>query len=159
MAIEILNHAFLGPGRWSVRPGITPPVKREAVLRRNGYGTFFTGLILGVIGTLSGMAYYSSQYPGGGFGPFAGGPGATATIDQSRDRTMSSSENQLTALRVRLPQVPLRDSPCGRCRVIFTLSEGDIVRVIERGQFRENNEWLKVSVGGQEGWLTRYDLE
>ncbi|MCI0660605.1 MAG: SH3 domain-containing protein [Acidobacteria bacterium] len=161
MAIEILNIALLGHRHWSVRPNIIPPVKTEAVFRSNGFGTFITGLILGVIGTLAGMAYYSSQYPGSGWGPLTGGPGATATatVEQSRESTIPGSENQLTALRVRLPQVPLRDGPCGRCRVIFNLSEGDIVKVIERGQFRENNEWIKVSVGGQEGWLTRFDLE
>ena len=108
---------------------------------------------------MAGFVYYSSQYPGSGWGPFTAGPGATATVEQSRESAAPSSENQLTALRVRLPTVPLRDAPCAKCKVIFTLSEGDIVKVIERGQFRDNNEWIKVSVQGQEGWLTRFDVE
>jgi|SRR5262245_11782495 len=159
MAIEILNDALLGHRKWSVRPNITRPVRSAGGLKRNGYGPFFTGLILGVIATVSGFVYFSSQNPGSGWGPFTAGPGGTATVEQSRESPVSSSENQLTAFRVRLPQVPLRDAPCARCKVIFTLSEGDIVKVIERGQFRDNNEWIKVSVQGQEGWLTRFDVE
>jgi hypothetical protein len=144
---------------WVATPNKIRPVATVGVFRTSGFGTFFTGLILGVIATLSGMAYYSSQYPGGGLGPFTAGPGATATVEQSRESAIPGSENQLTALRVRSPKVQLRDAPCSKCKAIFTLSEGDIVNVIERGQFRENNEWIKVSVGGQEGWLTRFDLE
>jgi Bacterial SH3 domain len=159
MLIELCNDAFLGQRNWSIIPNTIRSVPTEGVIKRNGWGTFFTGLILGIIATLAGIAYYNTQYPGSGWGPFSAGPGATATVEQTRDSAPSSSENQLTALRVRSPQVALRDSPCARCRVIFTLSEGDIVNVIERGQFRDNNEWIKVSVGGQEGWLTRFDLE
>jgi hypothetical protein len=159
MVVEILNDALLGHRPWTLRPNVIRPVGTEGVIRRNSYGAFFTGLILGVIGTLSALAYFSSQYPGSGWGPFSAGPGATATVEQSRESTIPGAENQLTALRVRSPQVALRDGPCARCKVIYTLSEGDIVNVIERGQFRDNNEWIKVSVAGQEGWLTRFDLE
>jgi hypothetical protein len=159
MAIEIRYDALLDQGQLFVGPNKFRPASTDAILKRNGVAGFFTGLILGVLGTLGGIAYYSSQYPGGGWGPFTAGPGATASVEQSRESTIGGGENQLTALRVRSPQVPLRDKPCANCRVIFTLSEGDIVNVIERGQFRDNNEWVKVSVGGQEGWLTRFDLE
>jgi hypothetical protein len=159
MLIELCNDALLGQRNWSVIPNTIRSVPTEGVIKRNSWGIFLTGLILGIIGTLAAIAYYNTKYPGSGWGPFSAGPGATATVDQTRDSAASSSENQLTALRVRSRQVALRDAPCARCRVIFTLSEGDIVNVIERGQFRDNNEWIKVSVGGQEGWLTRFDLE
>lgn len=128
-------------------------------ISRNGYGSFVAGLVLGVLLTLVGIRLWQTRYPdGSGFPP---GGTLSGTVDDSRGGRYPG-QSQVTGyrtLRVRAPEVNMRNCPGMNCQVISVLMEGTAVTVIEQGPFVDNYEWVKVSARGQEGWVSRYHLE
>jgi Bacterial SH3 domain len=127
-------------------------------LRRDGYGSFVAGLVLGVLVTLVGVKMWQARYPdGSGFpsGPLSG------TVDDSRDGRYPAPTQSLGSVtyRVRVPRMSVRNCAGMNCQVIAVLPEGTAVSVIEQGPFIDNQPWVRISARGQEGWVSRLYIE
>jgi hypothetical protein len=113
------------------------------------YGQFLLGLVVGVFLTLA-VGYW---YRGG-----INFPRPATTVDVvdsgSQDRPTS-----VGTLRVRGTNVRMRSCPGLNCREIARLQTGTRVSDLGQAEFVGDQEWIRVRVGDQEGWVDRYLLE
>ncbi len=129
------------------------PRSAEDLYLKRDYSQFFTGLILGIILTLIGLYYYR-----GGFN--FPRPVSVGSEEDRIDRpTPIRPSSRYGTLRVRGANVRMRSCPGFNCNEVALLQPG--MRVSDLGQtdFIDNEEWIKVRAGSQEGWVSRFYLE
>ncbi len=62
-------------------------------------------------------------------------------------------------LRVKVDNLTLRSCAGFDCSSLTTLPRGTTVSLLGERQFAHDQEWVKIRVGSQEGWVSRYFLE
>lgn len=124
----------------------------ELYLKRD-YSQFFTGLIVGVLLTLIGMYWYKGGFTFPLPGPVAG--------DEQRDNGAKKTTQRglLGTLRIRGSNVRMRACPGFSCEEIARLQPGTRVSDLGKTDFVDNEEWINVQAGSQEGWISKYYLE
>lgn len=165
------NHTVV----WSTLTGFRAeagPLPTISRLHGRDVGQVFLGFILGVAVVMGLLWYRGGGTSGPGFtsitslfGYKAGSNNNAETRDPILDVTPSGPSVQVTPylpsqLRVKVDNLTLRSCAGFDCSVIATLPRGQTVRVLNnQTTFAQDLEWVRVSVGSREGWVSRYFLE
>jgi hypothetical protein len=121
----------------------------ESVYLQRDYGQFLLGLVVGVFLTLAFLYWYR-----GGINF----PRPTTPVDVI-DSGNQDRPNSVGILRVRVANARMRSCPGLNCREVTRLQVGTRVSDLGQAEFVGDQEWIRVRVGDQEGWVDRYLLE
>ncbi|MBK9315884.1 MAG: SH3 domain-containing protein [Acidobacteria bacterium] len=157
-----------GRSGYFARPHALNPVYKQ---QGRDFGLVLLGFLLGVV-LLVGLMWYRG-------GSSDSGISTITNILDFRRKTPESNQNvgpngglitpqqpiqqatpfRASTLRVKVDNLTLRSCAGFDCSSLTTLPRGATVSLLGERQFAHDQEWVKVRIGSQEGWVSRYFLE
>lgn len=165
LTIKREDRIWDGRAGYDVVPRLLDPVFK---LVGRDVGLVVLGIFLGVV-MLVGLMWYRGGSSDSGISTI------TSILDFRRKTPAETSQSggiittqqpiqqatpfRASSLRVKVDNLTLRSCPGFDCSSLTTLPRGATVNLLGERQFAHDQEWVKVRVGSQEGWVSRYFLE